>query len=407
MDTKLKAAEEKLKLQRDALRKDKQPSAVAPAAPADNRALGGPKLEQRPNGKAAWVPRALKKRAAEFAVESDAPAAAPTVAASSGASSASGTLPEWRGKDDLDDLADDDDDEPEAKRVRVKEEPVVSAVPSDAADVKPVVQAAPRDEILDGAPRLAVHIGSVSKFNKVAAMAHALLESGRVTKDNSHAFFTVLQAGMTDGTRLRLKELRVAYRRLYSTAVDRAALFPPAARPTLELWGVQVLVQLDLYTDDTFQFSRAVRQIRERLEQLPCVYPALEPAGAKHMPVDERGPWVDCLFDCIEAAVLQYKYPWAKTSVDILVRAAVDRRQNFSELQQRVVQEWNAMCKGQKIQRQQDAARNTKEQTAYEKKEAEWSGTDIKKTQSSWAKDVKNDSTLAGLDNWMAKQFNN
>ena len=48
-----------------------------------------------------------------------------------------------------------------------------------------------------------------------------------------------------------------------------------------------------------------------------------------------------------QAAVLQYKYPWAKTSVDILVRAAVDRRQNFSEAQQRVVQEWNAMCKGE------------------------------------------------------------
>lgn len=66
-----------------------------------------------------------------------------------------------------------------------------------------------------------------------------------------------------------------------------------------------------------------------------CIYPALEPPGAKHLPEGERPAWRDAIFDCVEACMLHHKHLWAKTTVDMVVKAMVDRRQNFSEEQPR------------------------------------------------------------------------
>ena len=50
----------------------------------------------------------------------------------------------------------------------------------------------------------------------------------------------------------------------------------------------QVLTQIELFTDDNFQFSRAAKAIRQAIEGLPCIYPALEPPDAKHLPEEEK-----------------------------------------------------------------------------------------------------------------------
>jgi hypothetical protein len=231
-------------------------------------------------------------------------------------------------------------------------------------------------------------------------MAYSLLEGGRVTLANADAFFQVLASAMRSPRRLREREMRVAYRKLFTAACNRTHLFPPNRRPVLEVWRVRVLLQLDLYTDDTFQFSGTVRRLRERLEGLPCVYPALEPKGVTHFEEAERSIWAETLFDCAEVAMEHHKFAWAKTSVDMLVRACVDRRQNFSEAQQRKLQVWNATCKGQKIQRQQAHAMERKEQTAYERKEAEWHAAAITIAKGGGE-------ACGNLDNWMAKQANN
>ena len=94
--------------------------------------------------------------------------------------------------------------------------------------------------------------------------------------------------------------------------------------------------------------------MREAVEGLPCIYPALEPKPTpKHLPEAERAVWRDAIFDCGEACMLHHKHLWAKTTADMVVKAMVDRRQNFSEEQQRTLQEWNATVKGQFIMRQQ------------------------------------------------------
>ncbi|KAL1500647.1 hypothetical protein AB1Y20_013295 [Prymnesium parvum] len=504
-----------------------------------------------------WVPRVLKKRATEFNVDSaDAPAAAPPP-----------PVAEFKGAADLDEL---EEAEPAAKKIKsepsaaaagsadgpatqtVKSEP--SAAAAGSADGPAAPPAEPKDEIIEAAPKLAQHIANPSKFNKVAAMAWTLLDTGRVTSRNGGAFFEVLRAGalppppppnaavprppvtstpllptdrshlhppthpspsshpaqpslllapahssadllpqpstlthhnyaltlnhstfspkhtlhpqpstisrqtphpltspsahtpplnppkrtpnprafflsrqcsphaapalprasdlrhhfsspgMRDPKRLREKPYRVGYKKLYSAAIASAHLFPPEAQPTLKLWEVHVIAHIDLHTDDSYQFSRAAKQVRESLQRLPCVYPSLDVPGVKHFPEEERGEWVAAFFDCIEAAMSHHKYSWAKTTCDLLVKDIVDRRQNFNEAQQRTIQEWNLRCKGQKVQRQQEHARQQREMTSYERKEAEWRSAEISISSKACA---GGGDVGGGLDNWMAKQANN
>ena len=350
-----------------------------------------------------WQPRALKKRASEFNT-GDAPASVGSTSAAGSSSSVAPPPPEktaaassssstWNGAADLDDLEEDR----EAKRPRTDEAAAPVSAPAAAPAPDPN-----RDEVAEGAPRLAAHITSAAKFNKVAAMAYALLEGGRVTRENAGAFFAVLAAAMAEPTRLRDKTYRVAFRKLFRAAVTRAHLFPESAQLQLRVWEVHVLAQADLFTDDTFQFNHAAKRVRECLEGLPCVYKALEPEGAKHHAEAERPVWAEALYDCVEAAMQHHKYGWAKTTCDMLVKATVDRRQNFSEAQQVEIQAWNARCKGQKVVRQQEYASQRREQTSFERKEAEWSSAEI--AMANKKADPGGGGGGGGLDGWCAKQ---
>lgn len=389
-------------------------------------AKGAVKVKYSGQQKGPWMPRAIKKQERQndgslsklqkqFNVEkAPAPAPAPAVKteASSSTAAKGSTSSSWRvphdqaststtsfkGAADLDELADEDVkpkvEESEAKRPKL--EPVASSKPP----VDPN-----RDSVLDGAPRLAQHIRTSSKFIKVAGMAYALLEGKQVTEKNAGAFFEVLMAGMEDPHRLRDVSMRVAVRRLYSSAIAKKHVFPPECELTLRVWQLHVLTQIELFTDDSFQFTKAAKVVREAVEGLPCIYPALEPKHApKHLPEHERAQWRDAIFDCAEACMLHHKHLWAKTTADMVVKAMVDRRQNFSEAQQRTLQEWNATVKGQFIMRQQAHQQRDihakRDQTSYERKEAEWHSSDITTAKGG---DIQG----GNVDNWLAKQSNN
>lgn len=377
--------------------------------------------------KGPWMPRAIKKQERQtdtslsklqkqFNVdksEAPAPARTPvvkseasssTAAAAAAASSwrvphdkASTSTTSWNGAADLEELADEDvkpkTEEGQAKRPKL--EPVAARAPVD-----------PNLLTVGKCSQLAQHIRTASKFNKVAGMANALLEAkpSQVTEKNAEAFFEVLEAAMEDPHRLREKIYRVGMRRLFSSALDKRHLFPPECELTLRVWKLRVLTQIELFTDDGFQFTRAAKAVREAVEGLPCIYPALEPSGAKHLPERERPAWRDAIFDCGEACMLHHKHLWAKTTADMVVKAMVDRRQNFSEDQQRTLQEWNATVKGQFIMRQQAHQQRDiharREQSSYERKEAEWHESDITTAKGG---DIQG----GNVDNWLAKQSNN
>src|SRR6056297_3665819 len=162
-----------------------------------------------------WMPRALKKsdgtwrRGSEFNVEkpasSAAGAAAPAAASTTRSmlelvgkavpppSGKGRALPTWGGGEaDLDDLAGGEEAEqkpgPDAKKPR-REETAPAVVASQPTETSPAAAVAASesdaasgadgvDEIVAAAPRLAQHIASTKKFNKVAAMVYTLFEQG-------------------------------------------------------------------------------------------------------------------------------------------------------------------------------------------------------------------------------------
>ena len=46
-------------------------------------------------------------------------------------------------------------------------------------------------------------------------------------------------------------------------------MFPPECELQLRVWQLHVLTQIELFTDDNFQFSRAAKTVREAIEGLP------------------------------------------------------------------------------------------------------------------------------------------
>ena len=54
-----------------------------------------------------------------------------------------------------------------------------------------------------------------------------------------------------------------------SAAIASPHLFPPETRATLKRWEVQVLANIDLHTDDSYQFSRAAKQVSQITVRCP------------------------------------------------------------------------------------------------------------------------------------------
>ena len=50
--------------------------------------------------------------------------------------------------------------------------------------------------------------------------------------------------------------------------------------------------------------------------------------------------WADTLFECLEVGMLHRKQPWAASELNMLVKTAYDRRQNFTDAQTSSLTDW-------------------------------------------------------------------
>lgn len=98
-------------------------------------------------------------------------------------------------------------------------------------------------------------------------MASSLLESGRVSAYNSTAFYEILEAGVADPARIRVKDTRAALRSLYAAALAKQDVFSTKHQAMLRLWHMRVVNQIDLQTLND-QFVRIAKEIRTGLLML-------------------------------------------------------------------------------------------------------------------------------------------
>ena len=237
-----------------------------------------------------------------------------------------------------------------------------------------------------------------------------------LTRANAAAFFEVLEAGMAP-TRLRDAPLRVAYRRLYTAALAREALFSSlSARHASKMgeWRLRVLTQLDVYTDDTYQFAPRVQGGARRSRSCRACTPRSSPRRARSAARRRR----TCPRRAAEAWVasvrrLETRRRWSITSTRgrsrWWTRSSRRRRPPPELLGDRAARPRRVGVdhQGAAMQRQQAAARATREA------EKGYAGHELRGEGGGVAEGGPRDEQgrrrgpRSAMDNWMAKQANN
>ncbi|KAG6519262.1 uncharacterized protein LOC121967429 isoform X1 [Zingiber officinale] len=117
--------------------------------------------------------------------------------------------------------------------------------------------------------KIASHIKNRAKFGKASKLAMQLIQAGSVKPGTSNQFFDILEAAMSSPLVCNEPSLRMDYQALFSAVQDVADVFNKQQRNQLATWTLRAVVANDLYTDDSFVYSKAAGKIKEAISSLP------------------------------------------------------------------------------------------------------------------------------------------
>ncbi|PWA40887.1 hypothetical protein CTI12_AA558640 [Artemisia annua] len=124
-------------------------------------------------------------------------------------------------------------------------------------------------QVIDAMKKIASHISNVSKFSKASKLAIQLIQSGSVKPSTGDYFFAILEASMLSLTACNDPLVRADYHALFSAVQDVSECFTQKQRKCLSLWSMRAVMANDLFTDDSFVFSKACGRIKEAISNLP------------------------------------------------------------------------------------------------------------------------------------------
>ncbi|XP_008787402.2 uncharacterized protein LOC103705469 [Phoenix dactylifera] len=124
-------------------------------------------------------------------------------------------------------------------------------------------------QIIEAMQKIASHIKNPSKFSKASKLAMQLIQAGSVKPGTSEHFFAVLEAAMSSPTACNDPALRADYQALFSAVQDVTECFSKQQKNLLITWTLRAVVANDLYTDDSFVYSKAAGKIKEAISSLP------------------------------------------------------------------------------------------------------------------------------------------
>ncbi|KAJ0547103.1 hypothetical protein HanRHA438_Chr08g0352541 [Helianthus annuus] len=266
-------------------------------------------------------------------------------------------------------------------------------------------------QVIDAMKRIASHISNVSKFGKASKLAIQLVQAGSVKSSNSDYFFAILEAAMSSPTTCNDALVRGDYHALFSAAQDLTECFIPKQQKLLSLWTIRAVMANDLFTDDSFVFSKACGKIKDAISNLPVATKdddaeeaaalkddeaeteaSLNPIPESSANQDESDPFgLDALIPknekvkaksdaepsskirkeedeeakrflksqrealilCLEIAAKRYKIPWCQTVIDITVKHAFDNVSRFTCKQRNAIEKLWASIREQQTRRKQ------------------------------------------------------
>ncbi|XP_076913630.1 uncharacterized protein LOC143572323 [Bidens hawaiensis] len=263
--------------------------------------------------------------------------------------------------------------------------------------------------------KIASHITNASKFTKASNLAIQLIHAGSVKPGNTDYFFPILEAAMASPTTCNDPLLRADYHALFSAAQDLTQCFSQKQQKLFALWTIRAVMANDLFTDDSFVFSKACGRIKDAISNLPVAtkdddmeetaalkdesatesqHDSLNPIPESSANEDEADPFgLDALIPnasknekakvkldaeassklkkededakrflksqrealilCLEIAAKRYKIPWCQTVIDITVKHAFDNVRRFTCKQRNAIDKLWASIREQQTRRKQ------------------------------------------------------
>ncbi|KAG0488331.1 hypothetical protein HPP92_007142 [Vanilla planifolia] len=147
-------------------------------------------------------------------------------------------------------------------------EPLEEVTPQKRLRFKTTVDAS-EAQLIEAIKRIASHIKNPSKFNKASKLAIQLIQTGSVKPENSEHFFALLDAAMSSPASCNEPSLRADYHALFSAVQDITQCFSRQQKNFLTTWMIRAVLANDLYTDDSFVYSKAAGKIKDAIANLP------------------------------------------------------------------------------------------------------------------------------------------
>ncbi|KAG5232670.1 rab protein [Salix suchowensis] len=225
----------------------------------------------------------------------------------------------------------------------------------------------------------------------------------------------ILEAAMSSTTSCTDPSVRADYHALFSAAQDAAECLIKKQQNQLATWTVRAVVANDLFTDDSFVFSKTAGQVRDAIANLPvatkdddmeeaaslndtatisdensereethsraeaeenkgesdpfgldALIPSTKdtPDKARKEEEEESKRFLKdqrvALITCLEIAARRYKTPWCQTVIDILVKHAFDHVGRFTSCQRDAIHKLWASIREQLTRRKQGKSVNGK-----------------------------------------------
>ncbi|KAL3523716.1 hypothetical protein ACH5RR_016550 [Cinchona calisaya] len=124
-------------------------------------------------------------------------------------------------------------------------------------------------QVIEAMQKIASHIKNSSKFGKASKLAIQLIQAGSVKPATSDYFFAILEGAMSSLTTCNEASLRADYHALFSAAQDVVECLSKKQKNLLSVWTIRAVLANDLFTDDSFVFSKASGRVKEVLSSLP------------------------------------------------------------------------------------------------------------------------------------------
>ena len=301
----------------------------------------------------------------------------------------------------------------DAQKVQLRDDATVAA-PSKAATTKDALQ------------RIAQHLLKPEKFVKASGLLKKLLMSEACDRGDAKALFACLENAMTPTPKARAlrAETRLDYEELFEiVAAFSPLIFNAKQKRKLEVWSTYARRINALRTDDSFEFTKAVKAIQEVVDRVDSyveppgviedddieIPPAPEGASeeeAMEMATQyarsikaERAAEIEqlavvdelreALIDALEFTSSLYGRTWSQTTIDMMSNFFHERRPKFSPTsQERIVKIWDDLRK-KKHARSLTSAGDKVSMTSFERDQARAAGSQVSARGSVGAENVK------------------